>query len=193
MILGVSQAYADVTITPALGSGAPGCETTSAGCYHPNVVSVAVDGKVVMKNTDTAAHTFTAGTPDDGPSGEFDTGLLMTANSFEYSPDTVGEIDYFCMVHPWMIGTILVGIDGDNDNNPIPKPPPTHDDDPLKIENQKLKNEIRDLKFENKQLKNKINALNSEIDSLKDQIVSMSGEFVKMITQLNEWFRNQLN
>ncbi|MDH3395878.1 MAG: PEFG-CTERM sorting domain-containing protein, partial [Nitrosopumilus sp.] len=27
---------------------------------------------------------------------------------FEYSPDTVGEIPYFCMVHPWMQGLIIV-------------------------------------------------------------------------------------
>ncbi|MCA9828109.1 MAG: hypothetical protein KC444_06950 [Nitrosopumilus sp.] len=86
----------------------------------------------------------------------------------------------------------MVGIDGDSDNKPVPKPPTTRDD-PLKIENQKLKEQIYELKLENKQLKNKINSLNSEIDSLKDQIVSMSGEFVKMITQLNEWFRNQLD
>ena len=71
-----------------------------------------------MANTDSAAHTYTAGTPADGPSGEFDTGLLMAGNNFEWSPDTVGEVPYFCMVHPWMIGTIIVqevGAEKDDD------------------------------------------------------------------------------
>ena len=117
----------------------------------------------------------------------------MGGNSFEYSPETAGEIPYFCMVHPWMLGTILVGTDGNSDDKPIPptKPNPGGDES-LKIENQKLKKENLELKLENRQLQNRITSLNSEIESLKDQIVSMSGEFVKMITQLNEWFRSQL-
>ena len=100
--------HSEVTIEAAAGSGAPGCEETDDGCYIPSTATVDVGGVVIMSNPDTAAHTFTAGTPSDGPSGEFDTGLLMAANSFEWSPDTVGEVPYFCMVHPWMIGTIIV-------------------------------------------------------------------------------------
>ena len=183
------MAYANVTIETTLGSGAPGCETTPEGCYIPTTATVDVGGVVIMANTDTAAHTFTSGIPDNGPSGIFDTGLLMAANNFEWSPDTVGEVPYFCMVHPWMIGTIVVGDGGPiiNPPNPDPwNPPPTNDNDnQLEIENQKLRDEIRDLKTENKILKNQIN-------SLKDQIVAMSGEFVEMISQLNEWFREQL-
>ena len=50
-----SDAFADhseVTIETAAGSGAPGCEDTAEGCYIPSTVSVAVGGKVIMKNTD---------------------------------------------------------------------------------------------------------------------------------------------
>ena len=100
--------HTEVTIVPADGSGAPGCEEAASGCFIPSTATVDVGGKVIMSNTDSAAHTYTAGTAGDGPSGEFDTGLLMAGNSFEYSPDTVGEIPYFCMVHPWMIGLIIV-------------------------------------------------------------------------------------
>ncbi len=104
-------AYADhseVTIVPADGSGAPGCEETADGCYIPTTATVDVGGVVIMSNTDTAAHTYTSGNPSDGPDGIFDTSLLMAGSSFEWSPDTVGEYPYFCMVHPWMIGTIIV-------------------------------------------------------------------------------------
>jgi len=100
--------HSEVTIVPADGSGAPGCEETGDGCYIPSTATVDVGGVVIMSNTDTAAHTYTSGTPGDGPDGLFDTGLLMAGGSFEYSPDTVGEIDYFCMVHPWMQGVIIV-------------------------------------------------------------------------------------
>jgi|SaaInlStandDraft_5_1057022.scaffolds.fasta_scaffold03910_5 predicted secreted protein with PEFG-CTERM motif len=100
--------HSEVTIETAIGSGTPGCEDTPEGCYIPSTAIVDVGGKVIMSNTDNAAHTFTSGTPSDGPTGEFDTGLLMVGSSFEWSPDTVGEVPYFCMVHPWMIGLIVV-------------------------------------------------------------------------------------
>jgi predicted secreted protein with PEFG-CTERM motif len=100
--------YSEITIEAALGSGAPGCEETAEGCYIPSTATVDVGGVVIMSNPDTAAHTFTAGSPADGPTGEFDTGLVMAGNSFEWSPDTIGEVPYFCMVHPWMIGLIVV-------------------------------------------------------------------------------------
>ncbi|MGI9568150.1 MAG: cupredoxin domain-containing protein, partial [Nitrosopumilus sp.] len=98
--------HSEVTIEAAMGSGAPGCETTAEGCYIPSTATVDVGGVVIFSNPDTAAHTFTAGSPSDGPTGEFDTGLVMADNSFEWSPDTVGEVPYFCMVHPWMVGII---------------------------------------------------------------------------------------
>jgi len=108
--------HSEVTITPADGSSSPGCEETSEGCFIPSTATVDVGGVVIMSNTDSAAHTFTAGTPDDGPSGEFDTGLLMGGNSFEYVPETAGEIPYFCMVHPWMQGLIIVQEAGADDH-----------------------------------------------------------------------------
>lgn len=102
------ESKSKVTIVPASGSGLPGCEDTTEGCFLPKTTSVTVGGVIVMENTDNVTHTFTAGTPEEGLSGEFDTRLLMVGNSFEWSPDTIGEIPYFCMVHPWMTGEIVV-------------------------------------------------------------------------------------
>jgi len=104
-------AYADhatVTIEAAAGSGAPGCEDTAEGCYIPGTATVDVGGVVTFSNPDSAAHTFTAGTPTEGPSGEFDSGLAMAGSEYTWTPETVGEVPYFCMVHPWMMGTIIV-------------------------------------------------------------------------------------
>jgi len=100
--------HTEVTILPALGSSTPGCEETTEGCFIPSTATVDVGGVVIMSNTDSAAHTFTAGTPEGGPSGEFDTSLLMINTSFEWIPETAGEVPYFCMVHPWMKGLIIV-------------------------------------------------------------------------------------
>ena len=100
--------HPEVTIVPAEGSASPGCEEAEEGCYIPKVATVDVGGVVVFSNTDSAAHTWTAGSLEDGPTGEFDTGLLMVDNSFEWKAETAGEIPYFCMVHPWMTGVIVV-------------------------------------------------------------------------------------
>jgi predicted secreted protein with PEFG-CTERM motif len=100
--------HSEVTIEPAAGSGAPGCEETAEGCYIPSTATVDVGGVVIMTNTDSAAHTYTSGTPDGGPDGVFDTSLLMVDGSYEWTPTTVGEQPYFCMVHPWMQGLIIV-------------------------------------------------------------------------------------
>jgi plastocyanin len=59
--------HSEVTIVPAAGSGAPGCEETAEGCYIPSTATVDVGGVVIMTNTDSAAHTYTSGTPDGGP------------------------------------------------------------------------------------------------------------------------------
>ena len=78
MILGVSQAYAEVTIETAIGSGAPGCEDTADGCYLPMSVTASIDEIILFKNTDTVAHTFTSSIADNGPDGLFDKDSSIT-------------------------------------------------------------------------------------------------------------------
>jgi len=102
------SAFAEVTIVPVAGSGVPGCEDLD-GCYLPNTVTVDVGEVVIFSNTDVKSHTFTSGTPADDVVGEiFNTGLLVVAGNFSYTADIVGEIPYFCMIHPWMQGLIIV-------------------------------------------------------------------------------------
>ena len=101
-------AFAEVTIEPVAGSGVPGCEEEPEGCWIPNTATVDVGEVVIFSNTDNAAHTWTAGSPSDGPSDVFETGLVLAGNSDKWTPDTAGEFPYFCMVHPWMQGTIIV-------------------------------------------------------------------------------------
>jgi len=107
--------HSEVTISAAKGSSSVGCETTPEGCYIPKEATVDVGGKVIFSNTDTAAHTFTAGTAAAGPSGEFDSGLSMAASSYEWTPTAAGKVPYFCMVHPWMAGLIVVQEAGADD------------------------------------------------------------------------------
>ena len=39
---------------------------------------------------------------------QFDTGILMSGDSFEWIPTVSGEYPYYCMLHSWQVGTITV-------------------------------------------------------------------------------------
>jgi len=93
------------TVENAAGSSTPGCEPD---CFIPSTVVITVGGTVTWENTDTAAHTSSSGTPAGGPDGVFDSSLIMTGASFSHTFDSAGTFDYFCMVHPWMTGTVIV-------------------------------------------------------------------------------------
>jgi predicted secreted protein with PEFG-CTERM motif len=102
--------HSEVTVVPDMGSGSStdDCVDTEYGCYIPGTATVDLGGVVIFSNTDSAAHTFSAGSAADGPTGEFDTSMVMAGSSYEWTADVLGEIPYFCMVHPWMDGMIIV-------------------------------------------------------------------------------------
>ena len=109
MIAIAPSAFADVTVTNAEGSSTPGCEPN---CFIPNPVTIEVGETVTWQNDDTAAHTASGGNPSDGITGPFDSSLIMSGASYSFTFDTAGSYDYFCMVHPWMEGTIVVNAAG---------------------------------------------------------------------------------
>ena len=101
-----AKAPMTATVEPVAGSGAPGCETTE--CYTPSTATISAGGTVTFTNTDTAPHTSTSGSAANGPDGVFDTSLIMMNASFDVTLADAGTYTYFCMVHPWMEGTIIV-------------------------------------------------------------------------------------
>jgi len=82
------------------------------GCYTPVNLSANVGDKIIMTNTDsTGIHSFTSGTVNGftpSPDGTFDTGVLMSGDSFAWTPTVPGEYPYYCMLHAWQVGTIIV-------------------------------------------------------------------------------------
>jgi len=102
-----SEGPKTVEVSIPAGSSSPGCEEAKK-CFIPSSVSIKTGDTVSWSNNDSAAHTVTSGTPAEGPNGTFDSSLLMGGKSFEYTFDSVGSYDYFCMVHPWMTGNVQV-------------------------------------------------------------------------------------
>ncbi len=103
----------NAVVENAVGSSTPGCEPD---CFLPATVTVGVGGMVEFVNNDNAAHTSTAGTPQDGPSGVWDSSLVMVGMSFTTPALDAGEYPYFCMVHPWMTGLVIVEEEAHDDH-----------------------------------------------------------------------------
>jgi len=86
----------------------PGC-ADNYSCYGTFAAQVNVGEKVTWQNKDVEFHTVTSGTPAGGPDGFFDSGLIENYLYFYHTFDTPGTYDYFCMIHPWMTGKMIVG------------------------------------------------------------------------------------
>ena len=85
----------------------PGCEEADR-CYIPSVIAIDFGDQVTWVNEDSAFHTVTSGFY--GESSElFDSGHLDPYESFTFDFDEKGTYDYFCTLHPWMKGQVIVG------------------------------------------------------------------------------------
>ncbi len=84
----------------------PGCEETNS-CYLPSIITIKQGQQVTWSNEDVAFHTVTSGLYDE-PSDFFDSGHLDPEQKFSVSFDEQGTFDYFCTLHPWMAGKVIV-------------------------------------------------------------------------------------
>ena len=104
------SAFADhttVEVDIAIGSSINGCQTTNE-CYILHMVTLSVGNEVMWNNIDATSHTVTAGIPAEGFSGHFDSGLIAPGGMFSHEFDEAGTFPYYCVAHPWMVGTVMV-------------------------------------------------------------------------------------
>jgi len=76
--------------------------------YDPEVIDVTVGTTVLWENVDSTMHTATSGNPDSGADGVFDSDILSTGDTFEFTFTDAGNYEYYCILHPWMVGTVNV-------------------------------------------------------------------------------------
>ena len=84
----------------------PGCEETDS-CYVPPIITIKQGEQVTWLNEDVAFHSVTSGLYDS-PTDMFDSGHLDPQEKFTISFDEQGTFDYFCTLHPWMAGKVVV-------------------------------------------------------------------------------------
>ncbi len=100
-----SESEATTPATDAAGGGdaaGAGAEIVISGFAFSEDLTVPVGTTVVIRNEDSAPHTFTA---DDG---SFDSGSIDGGGTFEFTFTEAGTFAFHCNVHPAMTGTITV-------------------------------------------------------------------------------------
>ena len=84
----------------------PGCEENDR-CYIPSLIVIEKGKQVTWVNEDSAFHSITSGYYDT-PTDLFDSGHLDPFESYTLTFDEIGTYDYFCTLHPWMKGQVIV-------------------------------------------------------------------------------------
>ena len=87
-------------------SSRPGCEEIDR-CYIPSAIIIDSGNQVTWVNEDSAFHSVTSGFYGE-PSELFDSGHLDPYESFTVDFDEKGTYDFFCTLHPWMKGQVIV-------------------------------------------------------------------------------------
>jgi plastocyanin len=77
--------------------------------YDPNPVEIKVNETIIWTNNDLTTHTVTEGNPSTTvPTNGFDSGLLSPDQSYEHVFEKAGTVEYHCILHPTMIGKVIV-------------------------------------------------------------------------------------
>jgi plastocyanin len=78
--------------------------------YAPESVTVSVGTTITWTNHDSVDHTVTT---SSGPES-FDSGNISPGDTFQYTFNTAGTYEYYCTIHPYMSGTVIVQEAGGN-------------------------------------------------------------------------------
>lgn|GEM_PF-1261224 len=93
------------TVTIKNGASSP----SNGKFFVPETLTVSKGTIVKWKNLDDTMHTVTSGKAEGGKSGTiFDSGYLVVGKTFEWKFNNAGTFDYYCTLHPYMKGRILV-------------------------------------------------------------------------------------
>lgn len=112
----------DTHIEISHNAASPVCKADNS-CFNPFEAKILVGGTVTWINTDSFIHTVTNGVPERGGDQPhlFD-GFLNPGRSYQYTFNTSGKYDYFCEIHPWAIGRVVVFEEQIPSTITLPKP-----------------------------------------------------------------------
>ncbi len=77
-------------------------------CYKPYEIDVQPGDTVTWINNDNQTHTATAGTPNYGPVGMFDSGTIPPGKSYTQFFGAIGKYPYYDQMDMWPSGVVVV-------------------------------------------------------------------------------------
>ena len=89
----------------AAGSSVP----SSTKFYEPPTLTISKGTGIIWKNADSTLHTVTSGSAEGGESGTvFDSSYMAAGKTFQWTFSNAGTFDYYCILHPFMKGQVVV-------------------------------------------------------------------------------------
>jgi plastocyanin len=96
---------ATITVEIVLGGAVLGIKS-----YDPNPLITGPNTTIVWHNADEILHTVASGlgTEDNMRGKEFDSPIIAPGGTYIHTFTEIGEYPYFCILHPAMVGKIIV-------------------------------------------------------------------------------------
>ena len=119
-----------------------GCDKQSTGCFKPKNIEINLGDTITFKNPNSEFHYFVSGNLNSGPTNIFSTGLIYPGDTFKWVPTEAGNVEFFCLIHPWMASSITINDSPDaKKNTDLPQTekitichiPPGNPDNPISI------------------------------------------------------------
>ena len=80
----------------------PGASNLTTNAFTPNPITVSAGTKVTWVNTDNITHTSVSDT------GVWSSGNIAAGATFSFTFSTAGTYPYHCVLHPNMVGSVVV-------------------------------------------------------------------------------------
>jgi hypothetical protein len=105
----------DFKVIIKIGSSIPGYQSLIKASYDPDILpanqsdpGIPINSTVTWVNDDESFHTVTSGNITKGPNGKFNSGILPPKVSWPWTFSSPGKFEYYCTVHPYMDGYVVV-------------------------------------------------------------------------------------
>jgi plastocyanin len=102
-----SVLYTDEMVEVSISKGS--ANVTNAQFFAPPEVQTVALSSVKWTNHDDVIHTVTQGKPSNATATpEFNSGPISPDGTFVHYFDETGTVDYYCSIHPHMVGKVIV-------------------------------------------------------------------------------------
>ncbi|MGQ0796110.1 MAG: cupredoxin domain-containing protein [Nitrosopumilaceae archaeon] len=77
-------------------------------CFEPSKTVIKKGQEVTWLNDDSSIHSIITSSRQFGSSGIISSGNISPEESFSYRFNSSGFVNYYCILHPWMQGLVVV-------------------------------------------------------------------------------------